>query len=962
MFKDMVKRISEDLSFRILDKVKVEHSHGFTPNSFQLFPERYINAGNNVLCIDYDMGSGKTLSAALAISGLINDVVKIEQELIRTGNTAMISKLPRPYVVGNWSSVEAFEDEFMRPVFGIFTDKEYADYLARSDDSIRPVYTKRIHRLVRMMSYQKLFNRYFRGSIQLTIKDEDTIAEALKSGEIVIDRQIASELSGSYIIVDEVQLLYSSAGWNTYGILLDHIRQNVDDLTTILLSGTFINSSPVEMVHLYNLIRDKGSKRIKVTDYFVKELVNEIVYVYTPSKDMTMLFDGKVVSYRVSPSKDYPRLELGGKLLPKFHWLKLEQCQSSEYQWKQFIATYKEDEDDQPAHDFATPPKDVTTNDWMKVENLRTKYGAIPARFIDFLHDIIKKKTGEKVAAHHRRLERGGLLQYAEALSENGITEFGQNPRDDALCILCGKELAHHAEVEIAKKKNIKVTDHQFVPATFAILTGRTTISERRNIVNTYNSSANLGNRRIMCILLSGVGERGITLKATNYAVSLGGFPGLPSWRQFISRVRRHATHTLLPPEKRFVRVYTMVLSSPDGTPSIDEFRYFLRERNDAISLASWNKVRLRTPNCPFIPPENRGTHDTPVKCAWELGKDISRERFDTLYGLLHLSYVRRVIKDAFYITPIWSLKDLRLHIVEDRARIVPHNMTYTKDETIATAIADMIDAGEANLMSKTGELVKLENIRRSDVYLINGARRRGPLALSIFFQHQLSDGVRWAPISGTTEDMAKVFDQMHSTNGYRERVAVFDRVIGKTGFIDLVYKDFEDEGPIYNTLLKAGCIVWAGDDEGCLPFAQNRLTEKKKKIGFLLGNEYHRPGSEMVTVPFIDASNSTQWTICAIFSAGTAPLSGRWHARTKIRPIPSSVEDQRKAQSGMACISLPPATISEYAKLLQIKEESKTKCCAKIEEELLKRQLSKEGRTIRFIYTPFEIPPSEKK
>ncbi|MFA5091230.1 MAG: hypothetical protein WC483_01140 [Candidatus Paceibacterota bacterium] len=1234
------REMARDLSFRILSQVIIDHGSKFTPNAFQLFPARFVDAsrGNNVLCIDYDMGTGKTLTAALVISRLLSDTMRIEEELRKTGRQSLIAQLPRPYIVGNWSSIEAFEDELMRPAFGIISLDEFTDLMksrAAEDTTqyahMRMAFARRISKYVRMASYQKMFNRYFRGASSLAVKDEASLLAAIEKKEVTVDPVIALELSGSILVVDEVQMLYSGHGWNTYGFLLDHIRQNeaIRNLVTVMLSGTFLNSSPIEMIFLYNLIRDRGSKKILIDDFFDKELIGGQAYTYKPKKsreeELVHLFDGKVVSYRISPSKDFPAVNFAGTLAKMFKWFRITRCHASPYQWEQYIASYEtlihpvkgggrsvmtsaadasssaaamtladassaaargeemtspspsasrgeaisvsaaepdlspsieealeegDEEDDMMARDFVLPTKEewpqysvspikgsteVYSGSWLRLDNLESKFGAIPAAFIHHLLDVIASHSGEKVVAHHRRLEKGGLLQYAEALKENGFTLFGEGARENAICVICGKPLALHASMETAASAEAEsalaepsstaaavpghrkeIVDHKFVPATFALLTGRISFQERQHIKLTYNSSANLLNHRIMCLLLSGVGEKGITLKATNYAIALGVFPGIPAWRQFVSRIARHGTHRELPSDKRWVDVHTMVISPPIGSKekfSRDEFRYFIRESNDEMASHLWSMVRKRSVNCPFIPPENRGMPSTTadatsaasssssrrnesscdgaaVVAASSKGRDVDSSYFFSLYQILHISFVRDIIRRCWAESPIWTLSDLRETILSDRIRKVPHNMSYTSDVAICEAIIDLCSNQECQL-SSVGEMKDLSILKpsflyRSDIVLAAGIPRRGPRALTIFSTPISHHGASWQPIGreeGTRseEELYRIVAQIGAISGFREKSSLFDRIVGKAGITTILRKDFVVEGPLFGLLRKAYCIVWEGDDESHILFTRNRLrvieinaskkdkrgrqavatakgeeekeekkeektkketkkekergtkktpkektkTKEKRKggvvvdaddedddaaataadgpalcclemmeeaaavssskkkvkprvkkpsekvqptlkpIGFIIGNEYHLYRGkkwELRSMPLFDANATTQWKICAIFSPGAAITNGRWNVRTKIRPSPTSVDDLRRVQSGMACLSLSRSQVDEYSTILGIKgEKGKTVNCIMLEKALLERQLSVEGKKYRFIYTPFEVPPAAR-
>lgn len=387
-------------------------------------------------------------------------------------------------------------------------------------------------------------------------------------------------------------------------------------------------------------------------------------------------------------------------------------------------------------------------------------------------------------------------------------------------------------------------------------------------------------------------------------------------------------------------------------------------------------------------------------ECQWNFGKEeISHQSFDTYYHIAHVSYVKDVIRRCWEDSPIWPLGKLTRTIISDVVRNVPHNMSYTSETAICEAIVDMCVGGTCQLYSegKQRDLSALSPamLEKDDIIVIAGAQHRGPLPLTIFTSHAFHHGssATWISITGSSDvgEFQRVVNEIASIHGQREKIVLFDRIVGKPGLEEVMHKDFEMEGPLYKLLRKTGGIVWKGDDESHRLFAANRLrmieTQLSKRetlegvqsktassnpaqlkpIGFIIGNEYHSvKGSKWSknVLPLFDMSNTEQWTICAIFSPGTATMHGRWHTRTKIRPLPSDVKDLRKAQSGMACISLQPKQVAEYMELLKIKDQSDKKLdkCELIEEALLRRQLTAEGTRIRFIYTPFESPPTWKK
>ena len=116
------------------------------------------------------------------------------------------------------------------------------------------------------------------------------------------------------------------------------------------------------------------------------------------------------------------------------------------------------DEEEYTVRDFVIPPKEewekygitavsgireVYSGLFLLHANLKNRYGAIPAAFLEMLKDA--RAAGEKVVAYHRRVGRSGILQYAEMLSVNGYTQYDTNPSNEAICYYCGEPLKGHA-------------------------------------------------------------------------------------------------------------------------------------------------------------------------------------------------------------------------------------------------------------------------------------------------------------------------------------------------------------------------------------------------------------------------------------------------------------------------------------------------------------------------------------
>lgn len=106
----------------------------------------------------------------------------------------------------------------------------------------------------------------------------------------------------------------------------------------------------------------------------------------------------------------------------------------------------------------------------------------------------------------------------------------------------------------------------------YGIIQGSVSINDRNKIVNKYNKE------KIQVLIITRAGSEGIDLKGTNNLFILD-----PMWHptglhQIVGRAVRYKSHEHLPPEKRVVNIYYVILSPPKDIekpiPSGDEILY----------------------------------------------------------------------------------------------------------------------------------------------------------------------------------------------------------------------------------------------------------------------------------------------------------------------------------------------------------------------------------------------------
>src|SRR3990172_11923968 len=111
-----MNNLSDELEFFLLrDGVIERTTDEFIIDPHQVFPSRYLapHRGNRTLLVNYSMGTGKSLSASLVIFPIMERI-----DYLRSCSKSS-EILPKPYIIGNWSTIEAFEEELLRPQFKI---------------------------------------------------------------------------------------------------------------------------------------------------------------------------------------------------------------------------------------------------------------------------------------------------------------------------------------------------------------------------------------------------------------------------------------------------------------------------------------------------------------------------------------------------------------------------------------------------------------------------------------------------------------------------------------------------------------------------------------------------------------------------------------------------------------------------------------------------------------------------
>ena len=114
----------------------------------------------------------------------------------------------------------------------------------------------------------------------------------------------------------------------------------------------------------------------------------------------------------------------------------------------------------------------------------------------------------------------------------------------------------------------------------YAALYGDLSEKERKQLTQLYNTPNNLYGEYISVMFISSVAYSGVSFFNTNHLIILNKINNLSKWKQIYARIIRTHSHDLLPPEKKWANVYTMIIKHPDEksngvTQFIREEKYY---------------------------------------------------------------------------------------------------------------------------------------------------------------------------------------------------------------------------------------------------------------------------------------------------------------------------------------------------------------------------------------------------
>jgi len=531
----------------IYDDRKVKNFTTCQLQDYQKMIRNYMNVNttNDNLFIWHSTGRGKTISA-LSISEPYSKVL--------LSNPSLNGYI---YIIGTHSALENFINELISPSCNIINN------ILPDDANIYITTEERVELLELRKSigensknlhiYKQMFKKVIGNRLKLA-------RYRFYSYQKFINLNITS-LENSLIIVDEAHNMLNT---NEYAHMLRTIIDSTKVLKTVLLSATPMFNSPYDIVDFMNLL-------FKYEDIIKREEVFESGTEVKLKKNGLAFLQKKCVgkiSYLTSHlDENFPtKIEMGEKV-PFLKATKLIRVPMSKMQLDAYYKNWQE----VMSPEIKNIINAVFPEGFMDVADVTVSFLQLPTlyeyapKYAKMLENVKENVKVGKVMIYHSHVNNSGIKLIARILSANGFAEYGN-------FVDCPK---------------------------FAILHGEIPLETRSNIINIYNSDANLHGELISVLIGAQLLRESVDIKAGLFIHIVNYQENYSRIDQIEGRFIRYRSHEMLPKEMRYVKVYKYVSSLGEGSElSAEELEYVKDEHNHLIIREITASLKLSAIDC----------------------------------------------------------------------------------------------------------------------------------------------------------------------------------------------------------------------------------------------------------------------------------------------------------------------------------------------------------------------------
>ena len=388
------------------------------------------------------------------------------------------------------------------------------------------------------------------------------------------------------------------------------------------------------------------------------------------------------------------------------------------------------------------------------------------------INRLVCGKKGAKTAFVYSNLVKVGIDMFEQILLQNGYLEYQEDPtlyqkKEDTLCYYCGIEYQYHStnkkvntnetekSTSSTKYEKTICTEHEFFPATFITVTGKSgddstdvIPEEKKKILdNVFNDYKNKEGKFLKLVLGSKVMNEGVSLYNTAEVHILDVYYNFGRVDQVIGRAIRWCSHYKQMSEQNpypVVNVYKYVVALENGL-SAEEELYRKAEKKYLLIKKIERAMKEISIDCPlnlqanifkeeiqqFKDCENKG--DCPALCDYtncnfkcdnmklnkefydperNIYKNISKDKLDvttfsTGLARTEIDFCKKKIKELYILDFMYTLGDIITYV----KNIYPREKIDLFDEFfVFKALDELIPTNENAINSYKDTIIDKNN------------------------------------------------------------------------------------------------------------------------------------------------------------------------------------------------------------------------------------------------------------
>jgi superfamily II DNA or RNA helicase len=649
---------------------------------------------DNIL-LYHDLGVGKSCSAISIAEGFKEYLSDMNRKVLVLVKNDNIKKNFVDELFKTGCTHNAYFDEELK--------REYNNADAQKKEEILNKVIRRINKVYQFMTYGTFANSVFGIKQYVTTIDENIERKFVGRKEATI-----MDLSNTVIIIDEVHNVTN----NIYYKAIMEVLKHSYNYRLVLLTATPMYDNATEIFEISNLlnannpsnllpIKEKLFKPFMGSEPILTKLAasslgllntNQIDITETGKKLLKKNLKGKVSFFAVNTESFPKKIDMGTPLLKDTPFsMNIIECEMSDYQSEVYREALMTDKQTFEEYDLSIMANNIESSAEIEDDSSSMFHNTSSASTLVYPNkmygergflasfDIKKRKGVEsyKIKEEFNSMLKldGDLAKYSNKLYT--LLLNANKLQDQPGLVFIYSNYVKYNGAEILRQvfsengySEFKSESDSVKSKTFVIFDSRFNSSQRKSILNLYNSPKNKNGDFIKIIIGSPIISEGINLKNTRQVHILE-----PSWNmsrinQIVGRAIRFKSHELLEPEYRNVEVFKYV-SIAKTIESIDKQKYILSEYKDRSNKKIERYLKEIAIDCDINTRIKQSGKDGSAECDYtscdykcdtkpsdKLDKSTYKLYLD-FFDKFDIEYTTSVIKEMFNEYFVWSLKDI---------------------------------------------------------------------------------------------------------------------------------------------------------------------------------------------------------------------------------------------------------------------------------------------------------------